>query len=167
MRCAWVVPAVRLGGAPVRLWENLPVTSPRPSLLRPPVPGPMTRRLCGAALMAQAVSVFFGALVAWQLGRATGGDGPADPSVLLAGGLALALLCLLASGALRSRAGVGLGWLCQLLTLASALVLPAMVVVAVLFGGLWWLCLTQGQRIDADRARWAAESDEADEAPAG
>ncbi|MGC5583233.1 DUF4233 domain-containing protein [Ornithinimicrobium sp. W1679] len=135
------------------------MTSPRPSLLRPPVPGPMTRRLCGAALVAQSVSVFFGALVVWQLARVTGGDAFADPVVLLVGGIALALLCLLASGALRSRAGVWLGWLCQLLTLASALVLPAMAVVAVLFGGLWWLCLTQGQRIDADRARWAAEAE--------
>lgn len=139
------------------------MSSPRPSLLRPPVPGPMTRRLCGATLLAQAMSVFFGALVVWQLARVTGRD---DPALLLAGGIALALLCLLASGALRSRAGVWLGWACQVLTLASALVLPAMVVVAVLFGGLWWLCLTQGQRIDADRARWAAEADGAGEEPA-
>lgn len=119
----------------------------------------MTRRLCGASLVAQSVSVFFGALVVWQLARVTGGDAAVDPVVLLVGGIALALLCLLASGALRGRAGVWLGWACQLLTLASALVLPAMAVVAVLFGGLWWLCLTQGQRIDADRARWGAEAE--------
>lgn len=137
------------------------MTSPRPSLLRPPVPGPMTRRLCGATLVAQAVSVFFGALVVWQLARVTGGPRDADPAVLLAGGIGLALLCLVAAGALRSRTGVWLGWACQLLTLTSALVLPAMAVVAVLFGGLWWLCLTQGQRIDADRARWAAEAGQA------
>lgn len=138
------------------------MTSPRPSLLRPPVPGPMTRRLCGAALVAQSVSVFFGALVVWQLARVTDSAQALDPAVLLAGGIGLAVLCLVASGALRSRAGVWLGWVCQLLTLASALVLPAMAVVGVLFAGLWWLCLTQGQRIDADRARWAAEADGTD-----
>ena len=33
-------------------------------------PGILTRRLCGATLLAQALSVFFGALVAWRLAQA-------------------------------------------------------------------------------------------------
>ncbi len=116
-------------------------------------PGQITRRLCGATLLGQALSVFFGALVAWQLERALGeGDG----GVLLWGGSALAVLCLVAAGAMRSRAGIYLGWLCQVLTVASAVALPAMVVVGLIFGLLWWLCLTNGLRIDADRARAGA-----------
>lgn len=116
-------------------------------------PGQITRRLCSASLLAQGLSVFFGALVAWQLDRAlAGGTG----STLLWGGSALAVLCLVAAGAMRSRAGIWLGWLCQVLTLASALVLPAMAVVGVLFLVLWWVCLSNGLRIDADRARLAS-----------
>jgi hypothetical protein len=118
----------------------------------PRQPGQITRRLCSASLLAQGLSVFFGALVAWQLDRAlAGGSG----STLLWGGSALAVLCLLAAGAMRSRAGIYLGWLCQLLTLASALVLPAMLIVGILFTILWWLCLSNGLRIDADRGRLA------------
>ncbi|MFK5633104.1 DUF4233 domain-containing protein [Ornithinimicrobium sp. LYQ103] len=110
------------------------------------MPGKLTRRLGATTLTAQALVVLLGTLVAWRLG-ATSGD-PGSTAYLWVGG-ALALLCLVAAGALRGRAGVALGWLCQLLTLASALVLPAMVVVAVIFGLLWWLCLSQGRRMDA------------------
>lgn len=115
-------------------------------------PGQITRRLCSASLLAQGLSVFFGALVAWQLDRAlAGGSG----TMLLWGGSGLATLCLVAAGAMRSRAGIYLGWLCQVLTLASALVLPAMLIVGILFAVLWWVCLRNGLRIDADRARLA------------
>jgi hypothetical protein len=119
----------------------------------PRQPGQITRRLCSASLVGQALSVFFGALVAWQLDRAlAGGSG----TTLLWGGSALAVLCVVAAGAMRSRAGIYLGWLCQVLTLACALVLPAMAVVGVLFLVLWWVCLRNGLRIDADRARAGA-----------
>ena len=118
-------------------------------------PGILTRRLCGATLLAQAIAVFFGALVAWRLG-----DVSADPraTAYLWGGVAIALLCVLAAGALRGRAGVALGWAAQALTLASALVLPAMLVVAVIFGVLWWLCLSQGRRMDEITAQRDAEA---------
>ncbi|MDO5738969.1 MAG: DUF4233 domain-containing protein [Ornithinimicrobium sp.] len=112
----------------------------------------MTRRLGAVTLLAQAMSVFFGGLVAWQLTSAAGaGSGSAHLWALSA----LALLCLVTAGALRSRAGIALGWLCQALTLASALILPAMLVVGLIFTGLWWVCLRYGGRIDADKAAWA------------
>lgn len=127
------------------------MTSPDPRRAAlPRRPGQITRRLCSATLLAQALSVFFGALVAWQLDRVTTGGTGSTP---LWGGSALAVLCLVAAGAMRSRAGIYLGWLCQVLTLASALVLPAMLLVGGIFALLWWVCLSNGLRIDADRAR--------------
>lgn len=108
-------------------------------------PGILTRRLCGATLLAQSVSIFFGALVAWRLGQS---DGDERAGLYLAGGVVLAVLCVLAAGALRSRHGIMLGWVVQVLTLASALVLPAMVIVAGIFGTLWFLCVRQGRRMD-------------------
>jgi hypothetical protein len=121
-------------------------------VLRPPVPGTLTRRLCGVTLLGQSVSLFFGGMVAWQLGEVE-----SDPRAMayLWGGVVLAVLCLVAAGALRSRAGVVLGWVVQLLTLACALVLPAMLFVAAIFGGLWWLCLTRGLRMDRSNAERA------------
>ena len=117
-------------------------------------PGTLTRRLCATTLIAQALSVFLGALVAWRLGQTT--DDP-RAGAFLWGGLALAGLCVVAAGALRSRWGILLGWVVQFLTLAAGVVLPAMFVVAGLFGFLWWLCLTQGIRMDRLTAQRAEQ----------
>lgn len=134
-----------LGSPPTLVWDDEWVT-----------PGILTRRLCATTLLAQAMVIFFGALVAWQLGRASG-----DPraTTYLWGGIALAVVCALASGALRGRHGVWLGWLVQALTAASALVLPAMLVVALIFAGLWWMCLHQGRRMDRLTAQRAAAAE--------
>ena len=117
--------------------------------------GILTRRLCGATLLAQALSVFFGALVAWRLAQAFN-EGEAQ--AYLVGGVGLAVLCVVAVGALRTRHGVALGWLVQGLTLASALVLPAMVIVAGIFGTLWFLCLRHGRRMDEVNAEREAQA---------
>lgn len=118
-------------------------------------PGILTRRLCGATLVAQALSVFFGALVAWRLADTFGDD---RAQLYLWGGIGLALLCLVAAGAMRGGAGVALGWLVQVLTLLSGIVLPAMLVVGVIFAFLWWLCLSQGMRLDRLTAQREAEA---------
>ncbi|WP_420746745.1 DUF4233 domain-containing protein [Ornithinimicrobium sp. Y1847] len=131
---------------------NAPAHSQAPART---APGPMVRRLAGATLIAQAMSVFFGAMAAWQLDAAHGGE-TGMRNLWLIG--ALAVLCLVAAGMLRSRTGIILGWAAQVLTLLSAIILPAMAIVALIFGSLWWLCLHHGGRIDSDRARWAAEA---------
>ncbi|MCE0485373.1 DUF4233 domain-containing protein [Ornithinimicrobium sediminis] len=122
-------------------------------------PGKMTRRLAATTLVGQGMTVFFGALVARQF-EVTEGDPEGLATTYLYGGIALALLCVLTSGLLRRRAGIWLGWLCQGLTLATAVVLPAMAIVAVVFGALWWLCLSQGQKMDELTARFLAEQEE-------
>lgn len=107
----------------------------------------MTRRLAATTLIGQGTTVFFGGLVARQLAVAAGDPDGRAQSYLL-GGIVLAVLCVLVSGLLRRRFGIWLGWLVQALTLATAVVLPAMVVVAAIFGALWWLCLSQGHKMD-------------------
>lgn len=119
------------------------------------VPGKLTRRLAAMTLAGQAIAIFLGALVAWQL-TAADGD-PGRGRTYLVGGCVLAVLCLLVSGLMRSRVGVSLGWVVQLLTLASAVVLPAMLIVAVIFGGLWALALWQGPRAEELSRRHAEE----------
>lgn len=111
------------------------------------VPGKITRRLAAMTLLGLAMTVLLGALVARQLEVAAGDpDGRATP-YLVAGGV-LALLCLLAVGQLRRPWGITLGWLLIGLTLAGGVVLRPMAVVAVMFGALWVLCLTQGYKVD-------------------
>ena len=105
----------------------------------------MTRRLAGTVVGTQGLAVFFGALVARGLASASGED---TSSTFLLLGSVLAVLCILDAGLLRRPWGVTLGWGLQIATFASAIVVPAMLVVGVLFGALWLTALAQGRAMD-------------------
>lgn len=105
----------------------------------------MTRRFAAVVVGSQALVVFFGALVAYAMSRATG---EGDRSTYLLVGSVLAVLCIFAAGLLRRPWGVTLGWLIQAATLASAFIVPAMLIVAILFGTLWITALFQGHKMD-------------------
>lgn len=122
------------------------------------VPGRFTRRLLAITLLAQSMIIFFGALVV--RGFALGEGDPERGTVALWVGGGLAVSCLLVSGLLRLPGGVALGWLVQLLTLLSALVLPSMVVVALIFGALWITALVQGRKVDRIEAEPQARGGE-------
>ncbi|MBM6399023.1 DUF4233 domain-containing protein [Phycicoccus sp. MQZ13P-5] len=117
--------------------------------------GKFTYRLLAVALVGQAVVLSFFALVVRALAIAD--DRAADGGRLLWVGLGLAALAVVAAGLMRGPVGLPLGWLVQVLTWASALLVPAMVGVAVVFTALWVLLLVQGTRVDALSARRAAE----------
>ncbi|MEI2732562.1 MAG: DUF4233 domain-containing protein [Dermatophilaceae bacterium] len=111
--------------------------------------GKFTWRMCALVLAAESVLVFFGALVARGLAAADSG-GPATAYLLV--GSALAVVCLVAAGLMRSPIGVSIGWLVQVATFASAVVVPFMALVGVIFGALWVGCLVQGHTIDQTQA---------------
>jgi Protein of unknown function (DUF4233) len=119
--------------------------------------GKFTFRLLAMALFGQAIILSFFALVA--RGNAIADDRPDDGQQLLWVGLGLALLALVASGLMRRPFGVTLGWLVQALTWASALLVPAMIGVAVVFTALWVLLLLQGSKIDRIVAQREADAD--------
>jgi hypothetical protein len=110
--------------------------------------GTFTWRMLATVLGSQAFVIFLGAL----LGRGTAlaeGEGEGSAGLLLWGGCALGVLALVAAGLMRGPLGLPLGWLVQVLTWASAVVLPAMIGVGLVFTGLWILCLVKGQQVDA------------------
>ncbi len=119
--------------------------------------GKFTFRLLAMALFGQAIILSFFALVA--RGNAIAEGRPDDGQQLLWVGLGLALLALVASGMMRRPFGVTLGWLVQALTWASALLVPAMIGVAVVFTALWVLLLLQGSKIDRIVAQREADAD--------
>ena len=118
--------------------------------------GKLTFRLLAMTLVGQAVVLSFFALVARGLAIAEGR--PTDGTRLLWVGLGLAVLSLVAGGLMRRPVGISLGWTVQALTWASALVVPAMVGVAVIFTAVWLLLLVQGLRADELVARREAEA---------
>ena len=108
--------------------------------------GKFTFRLLAVALLGQSVILSFFALVA--RGNAIAAGNPDDGDRLLWVGLGLAGLSLVASALMRTPVGITLGWLVQVLTWASAVLVPAMIGVAVVFTLLWVLLLVQGRKVD-------------------
>ncbi len=111
--------------------------------------GKFSWRMLATVLAGESIIVFFGALVARAMASAGGDD---RSGAWLATGSALAVLCIVAAGLMRRPWGVTLGWVVQALTLLSALVVPAMLLVGLIFLALWVLCMVQGSRIDALQA---------------
>ncbi|HQK33010.1 MAG TPA: DUF4233 domain-containing protein [Phycicoccus sp.] len=116
--------------------------------------GKFTWRMLAVVLAAQSILLFFGALVARGLAMADGEDG----LTLLTVGLGLGILAIVAAGLMRSPLGLPLGWLVQLATWASAIIVPAMLGVGLVFTSLWIYSLVKGPRIEgmmAERERAA------------
>ena len=103
---------------------------------------PPTPVLARTVLIFEALVVLFGALVARTLtdiGTATA----------LGGGAALAVALVLTTGLLRRRVGYVVGSALQVVLLATAFVVPEMLLLAVLFTGLWVAALVLGHRAAA------------------
>lgn len=99
------------------------------------------RMLCGVVLVAEALVVLFFLLVAKDL---TDVAGP----VLLWGGGAVILACLLLAGLLRHRWAYAAGWVLQAALVASGLLVPAMFFLGLVFATLWWAALAAAARIE-------------------
>jgi hypothetical protein len=108
--------------------------------------GKFTWRMLAMVLGSQGVVLLLGALVARGTALAEGAD---NAHTLLWLGIGLAVLSFVAAGMMRGPLGLPVGWLVQLLTWASAVVVPAMIGVGLVFTGLWLLCLVKGQQVDA------------------
>jgi hypothetical protein len=121
------------------------------------------RRRRGAAeslgsivLVFESIVVFLGGLVVFGLKALPAGV--ADWWGIV-GGAVLALLMLLTAGLLRHRWAIAVGWLLQLVLLLGGLLLPALVVVALIFGGMWAYATIKGASLDRRNARLAAEAE--------
>lgn len=76
------------------------------------------------------------------------------------GGLLIVLL-VAATRTLRTPRGAMVGWIMQVLVLATAVVVPGMLIVGGIFAVLWFFAVRNGRRVDALRADTADEVDDA------
>ena len=104
-----------------------------------------TRQLAGATIGCQSLVLFFFALVSWGLANSTG-----DPkkNLYLIIGVVLGVLCLYSSASMRKPLGIPLGWFLQVATLLTAIIVPSMVFVGVIFLALWVTAIVQGDKMD-------------------
>jgi hypothetical protein len=121
---------------------------------------PRERRRRGAqeslaqiVLVFECVVVFLAGLVVYGLKAVPFGIAPWWGIV---GGAVFALVMLLASGVVRYRWGIVLGWALQVLLALSAFLVPAILIVAVIFGGMWAYATIKGAALDRRNARFAA-----------
>lgn len=121
--------------------------------------GTFTWRLLATCMAGQAIAVFFGALVARALASASGED--ASTAYLVVGS-GVALACLAAAALMRGRWGITLGWAVQVATLVSAVVVPMMLAISVIFGSIWVWFMVLGRRAEEQLAHRRSESEDAD-----
>lgn len=112
---------------------------------------PARRMFATATLTLQALVLFFATLVA---------HGLADlPRVAVwSVGMSLAILCILVVGLLRFEWGYWLGWAVQAVILTTALWLPAIAIISIVFIGIWLWGELAGKKIDRERALRAQQA---------
>jgi Na+-transporting NADH:ubiquinone oxidoreductase subunit NqrE len=76
-------------------------------------------------------------------------------------GLGLAVLCVLTAGSLRLPQAYVVGHGIQVAAIGLGFLVPIMFFVGAMFAALWFGAFFLGRRIEADKARWAREADDA------
>ena len=122
---------------------------------------PKPRRPRGAAeslativLGFESIVVFLGGLVVYGL---TALPASIEPWWGIVAGAVLALLMILTTRLVRYRWGIVLGWVLQAIVLLGAFLVPALAIVALIFGGMYGYATIKGAALDRRNARLAAD----------
>jgi len=125
---------------------------------------PRVRRARGAAeslgsivLGFESIIVFLGGLAVYGLRALPEGI---EPWWGVVAGAVVGVLMILTAGLLRHRWAIWAGWALQALVLASALLVPSMLIVAIIFGGMWAYATIKGAALDRRNARLRATQTE-------
>ncbi|WP_235038034.1 DUF4233 domain-containing protein [Microbacterium sp. 18062] len=110
--------------------------------------------LAQIVLVFESVIVFLAGLVVYGLNALPFGLAPWWGIVA---GAVFALLMVLASGVVRWRWGIVVGWVMQVVLALAAFLVPAILIVALIFGGMWAYATIKGAALDRRNARLAAQ----------
>lgn len=97
--------------------------------------------------------MFLGGLVVYGLRVLPDGI---EPWWGIIGGSVLALLMVITAGLLRHSWAIAVGWALQVVVLLGGFLVPALVIVAIIFGGMWAYATIKGASLDVRNARRAA-----------
>ncbi|MFI8276492.1 DUF4233 domain-containing protein [Streptomyces sp. NPDC085929] len=110
------------------------------------------RTLCASTLIGEFFVIGFAGLVAMKNPDLT------QATVWTLCGVAM-LLSVLLCGMLSRPGAVQIGWALQIGLILSGVFVPMMFFLGAVFAGLWWCSVHYGGKIDAIKARWAAQSE--------
>ncbi|HYI50591.1 MAG TPA: DUF4233 domain-containing protein [Microbacterium sp.] len=126
---------------------------------------PRPRRPRGAAESLGSIVLAFESIIVFLGGLAVYGLKALPESIPqwwgIVAGAVLAAVMLLTAGMLRYRWGIALGWALQVIIALGGFLVPALFLVALIFGGMWGYATIKGASLDARNARLAAEADTA------
>jgi uncharacterized membrane protein len=121
------------------------------------------RRRRGAAESLGSIVLGFESVIVFLAGLVVFGLGVLPASIPswwgIVAGAVLGVLMILTAGLLRHRWAIWVGWALQAVLGLGALLVPAILFVFVVFGGLWAYATIKGAQLDARNARGAAEID--------
>ncbi len=120
-------------------------------------------------LTLEALVVLFATLTAFGLLRDT-----ISPVLILSVGIALAIALVGACAFLTKPYGIAIGWILQLVIIATGFIEPTMFLIGVLFALTWLYGIRTGIRLDAEnverdrqQAEWERANPEDESEPAG
>ena len=124
------------------------------------------RRRRGAAESLGSVVLGFEAIIVFLAGLVTFGIGALPAGIpswwAIVVGAVLALLMVFVAGLLRHRWGIWLGWALQGVLALGAFLLPAILAVVAIFGGLWAYATIKGAQLDRRNAQAARTETDTD-----
>jgi hypothetical protein len=112
----------------------------------------LTESLLTIVLTLEAILVFFIALTVYGLHALS-------PALAFGGGAALFVILLAATRLMRYSWGVWIGWVLQVVILATGLVLPALYIAAVFFIAIWVFCFVRGRQVDSQNHTLASDTE--------
>lgn len=122
------------------------------------------RRARGAAESLGTIVLGFESLIAFLAGLVIYGlkalPAPIEPWWGIVAGTVVAALMIATTRALRHRWGIALGWALQVIVALGALLVPALALVAVIFGGMYGYATIKGAALDRRNAQLAANPPE-------
>ncbi len=104
----------------------------------------------------ESIIVFLAGLVVFGLKATPAG---VEPWWGIVGGVLVAVLMILTSGVLRFRWGIILGWVLQVVVALAGVFVPAILFIALIFGGMWAYATIKGASLDRRNARLAREAE--------
>jgi len=117
----------------------------------------LTAQLASVVLSVEAIVVFLAGLVVYGL-RVLPESIPDWWGIV--GGLVVAVAMMATTRFVQHPSGIATGWALQVVVALAAFLVPAILLVALIFGGLWAFATIQGPRIEA-RGRAASPEGEA------
>ena len=112
-------------------------------------PRTLVQKLAPIVLGFESIVVFLAGLTVYGLKALPTG---VEPWWGIVGGIVVALACLVVAGLVTRPWAITAGWVIQAVIALSAFLVPAILLVVVIFGGMWAYATIMGARLDARRS---------------